>query len=83
MACLVAMGDNSENILIVNNNYITCYFNSPFFSFIENSGLYDDLIVLPIIILIRIFSKGITKIRGYPRVAFLPKKRYFYIKYRY
>jgi hypothetical protein len=39
----------------------------------KNYGTSDDLIVLPVIILIIIFSKTITKIRGFLRVAFLTK----------
>jgi len=77
------MGYPVENFLIVNSYSITVYLNINFLSFIENCGLYDNLIVLQCVILIHIFIKGITKIRGVMRVAFLPKNRYFYIKYRY
>ncbi|OQY43875.1 MAG: hypothetical protein B6247_31055 [Candidatus Parabeggiatoa sp. nov. 2] len=39
--------------------------------FLVQADTYDDLMVLPVIILIPIFSKTITKIRGFMRVAFL------------
>jgi hypothetical protein len=43
----------------------------------KNNGTYDDLMVLPVIILNPIFSDIFTKIRGFMRVAFLTKNSEF------
>jgi hypothetical protein len=86
LACLVSRGYPFSKILIiliVNNYSITYYFNRKIFSFIKNDDIYDDLIVLLLIILTRIFIKAITKIRGSLRVAFLTKNSYFTNKQRY
>ncbi len=78
LACLVFKGDKLSNILIVNHYSITSYFKRTILSFLKNDGTYDDLMLLPLIILIPIFSKTITKIRGFLRVAFLSKTAEFY-----
>jgi hypothetical protein len=83
LACLVFLEDPVSKFLIVNKYYISYYFKIKFFMLILNDGIYDDLIVLPLIILIHIFIKAITKIRGSLRVTVLNKTRYFTNKQGY
>jgi len=62
LAGIVSKGDTFLKFLIVNRYSLTYYFNRQILSFIKNDGTYDDLMVLPVIILIPIFSKTITSL---------------------